>query len=91
MEDHIWQVAFWVITGLGGLMVAVIGYGLKNWKTVIEGKIDEALHELKTISSATISQQGRIDAQDDRIRNNENRLNDHSKRLRNLEISSAKK
>ena len=80
----------WVYRGLIGLLIAVIGWVIKNFTTKVTRKLDELIDAMNSLSGKYIAQEGQIKQVVDVQSDHAKRLNDHSERLRQVEIKQAK-
>lgn len=74
-------VLMWII----GILLGVIGVLLGRLLL----KFDEVIKGLNKVNEILVAHQTRLDNIDHRFQNNDNRINDHAKRLRQVELKQA--
>lgn len=76
-----------VIAALGGVLWWVITWAVKR----VSSKLDEVIDSIKELTTASKTQQEQINNQNRSISAQNDRLNDHAKRIRNLELENKSK
>jgi hypothetical protein len=76
----------WIYRALVSILVIVIGWYLQ--KLVL--KIDELICTIQELAKNDVKQAAQIDNINDRLRVTDGRLNDHSQRIRTIEINNKK-
>lgn len=76
----------WVYRALVSVLVIVIGWYMQ--KLVV--KIDELICTIQELAKNDVKQAADIDHINDRLRVTDGRLNDHSQRIRTIEINNKK-
>lgn len=72
----------WAIGILLGVIGVLLGRLLKKFDAVIDG--------LTQVNQTIATHKTRLDNVDQRFTNTDNRLNDHAKRIRDIELTQAK-
>lgn len=76
----------WTYRSLAIILITIIGYGIKK----LIAKIDELIEEIQKLALKEVEHEKEIEFINDRLRNGDNRLNDHACRIRNLEVKTRK-
>lgn len=77
MEKTVFEI--WIYRAIIAGAIAIIWWVVKRWVGQISGKFDELIKAVKEMAEVNIKQELRIGTL-------EERANDHSNRIRNLEI-----
>jgi hypothetical protein len=85
-QDAMSDFEIWVYRGLAIILITIIGYGIKKLIT----KIDELINEIQKLALKEVEHEKELEFINDRLRNGDNRLNDHATRIRALETKSKK-
>jgi len=80
----------WLYRGLLTVLIILIFFLLRRWINRIDGKFDELIKAVKELALDGVKHAEQIKFINDRLKNGETRLNDHSSRLRCLETKSRK-
>lgn len=83
------EIKIWILVGVAGIMATMLGFIIRIVTAEVLKRLDEIVVELKQLSKATTIQGQQIKGlqeQDDIIHR---RLDDHSARIRILEIGSS--
>lgn len=84
------EVKVWILT----VVVAVLG-GVIAWvarvsiKSILE-RLDKLISQNNAFGKALIRQHGEINGLKDKVNRNEKRLNEHSERIRKIELNQPK-
>ncbi|MFK5855382.1 MAG: hypothetical protein QM503_04560 [Bacteroidota bacterium] len=76
----------WILTGLVGFMLMAGWWSARSWIQTVTNKIDQLIMAVQKQSESNVRQSSEINNISKRIDTSEVRLNDHSKRLNNIEI-----
>lgn len=82
------EIKVWILTSVLAIVVVVMGFLLKMWFRQIITRLDELVEEMKGISQVAAVQEQQIKNINDQIGESRQRLNNHSERIRNLEIKN---
>jgi uncharacterized membrane protein YhiD involved in acid resistance len=82
------EIKIWILIGVAGIMAAVLGYVIRLVTSEVIKRLDEIVSELKQLTQATIIQGQQIKGLQDQDTVIHSRLNEHSDRIRSLEINS---
>jgi hypothetical protein len=80
----------WIYRGLIGFILMVIWYFIKRWSVKIDQKFDELIKAVNQVGLKNETQNGQIEILNRVQATHETRLNDHAKRLRNVELNQKK-
>lgn len=73
----------WIYRALATILVVAAGWYMKK----LIFKIDELIETIQELAKNDVKQAQQIDNIHDRLRVQDNRLNDHSKRIRIIEVN----
>lgn len=80
----------WVYRGLIAALIILLYYLFQRWIRRIDGKFDELIKAVQRQNEQAIRQSGEINNLTKRVDSNCERLDDHAKRLRSMELAQAK-
>lgn len=90
------QFAYWLITGIITALLGVVWYAFTQWrKSINDGisqvneKLDELIKTIKDLGEVSIENREQISNLTKITDTHEQRLNDHSKRIRDVELKCA--
>ena len=83
------EVQIWVLSGLVTLLLIVVWFSVRNWVKRIDVKFDALIKAVQSQTVANVKQAGEINGLTKRIDVGETRLDDHSKRIRKIEIKTG--
>jgi len=83
------DIQVWILTGLVGSLLILGWWSARNWITTISEKIDQLITAVQKQSESNIKQAVEINNLTKRVDTADNRLNDHSKRIKNIEIKQG--
>ena len=89
--SNIQQLAFWMLTGFITVLIGLLGYLFRRGIDRIYNKLDELVIEMKTLGEQSVCHKGQIESLTNRVDDQNNRLNNHGDRIRDLELNCAKK
>jgi uncharacterized membrane protein YhiD involved in acid resistance len=81
------EIKIWVLVGVAGIMAAVLGYMIRLVTLEVIKRLDEIVSELKQLTQATTIQGQQIKGLQEQDTVIHSRLNEHSDRIRSLEIN----
>ncbi len=81
------EIKIWVLVGVAGVMATVLGYMIKLVTVEVIKRLDEIVSELKQLTQATTIQGQQIKGLQEQDTVIHSRLNEHSDRIRSLEIN----
>ena len=84
------EVKFWIVSCALVIVTTVLGFLLKMWFKEIIDKLDALVEELKILAQTKVVHEQQIKYLQEDQTNTKKRLNDHSKRIRNLELDKKK-
>lgn len=80
------EIKFWIVSCALAIVTTVLGFLLKMWFKEIIDKLDDLVGELKILAETKVIHEQQIKyLQEDQI-NTKQRINDHSRRIRSLEL-----
>jgi len=79
----------WILTALAGFLMMAGWWSVRTWIQKIDKKFDQLIEAVQKQSEANIKQSGEINSLSKRVDTSETRLNDHSNRIKNLEIKNG--
>lgn len=85
------ELKVWILSGITGALIVVIWWIVRRGITGIYTRLDKMIQQNHAFGRALIKQSGRLSTLERRTEVNERRLNDHSGRIRQLEINEDKK
>ncbi|MBX6361254.1 MAG: hypothetical protein IRZ03_14380 [Acidobacterium ailaaui] len=74
------------ISAVLGITLVVLGFLLKSWFNQIINRLDELVEEIKQLNHIKTVHDQQIKFLQENQMNMQNRLNDHGKRIRDLEL-----
>lgn len=80
----------WIYRGLIGFVIMVLWYFIRRWSVKIDQKFDKIIDAVNKVGLRNEEQNGQIEILNRVQATHEKRLNDHSERLRNIEINQKK-
>lgn len=84
------EIKYWIVCGI----CAVLAYGFKWIIGIIADKVlakfDEVIVEMKGLRESIILHSERLKYGDEKLERHENMLNDHGKRIKDIEIGGDK-
>lgn len=83
------EIKIWVLVGVAGVMATVLGYMIKLVTVEVIKRLDEIVSELKQLTQATTIQGQQIKGLQEQDTVIHSRLNEHSDRIRSLEINGS--
>jgi hypothetical protein len=84
------DVKTWILSGVSGVLLMVLWWLVRRGINGIYERLDKMINQNNAFGKALIKQGGRISNLERRTDINERRLNDHSGRIRKLEIDKKK-
>ena len=84
------QILLWIVTGVLSFVMPLIVWLAKTGFNRIISKFDELIRQNYYFNAELIKQGGKISNLTERIQHNEKRLENHSERIRILEIKDIK-
>jgi uncharacterized membrane protein YhiD involved in acid resistance len=81
------EIKIWVLVGVAGVMATVLGYMIRLVTVEVIKRLDEIVSELKQLTQATTIQGQQIKGLQEQDTVIHSRLNEHSDRIRSLEIN----
>lgn len=85
MED-----LFWILTGSMGVLMTALGFFLKTYFQAVIEKLDALVNKLEMLGETKAIHEQQIKYLQNEQTNIHKRLNEHSSRIRNLEIQNRK-
>jgi hypothetical protein len=79
------EVEIWIYRGLIGFIIMVLWYVIRRWATKIDEKFDQLIHAVENMGIKNETQNGEIKMLQKVQNTQDTRLNDHSKRIREVE------
>jgi hypothetical protein len=83
------EVQNWILTGIVAFMLMVGWWSARTWIMTIIRELKELTRAVHELSKANIKQTAEIDNLTKRVDTSNDRLNDHSIRIKNLEIKNG--
>lgn len=85
------EVKIWVLTGLVSFLVTLFIAAFWFLVRSINNRLDKLIDQNEVTGKELTRQNGEISQIKREVSNNRERLNDHAKRLRDIELENAKK
>lgn len=82
---------FWLITSIITVLFIIAFWFFRNWATHIDTKFDKLIKEVRELNKADVRKEEKIQQIIDHNSEQDKRINDHSERIRNIEIKTYKK
>ncbi len=80
----------WITLGVITGGAAILFWALKGWVSGINLRFDNLIKEMRDLGKSIVAHDGRIQLLHERQDTHENRINNHSERLREIELKQAK-
>jgi hypothetical protein len=80
----------WLTLAIIGGAAVVIWWSFRTWIKGVNARFDLLISEIQDLSKSLVAQNGRIQTIEKSLGTHDVRLNDHAKRLRQLELKQAK-
>lgn len=80
----------WVLSGIVAILLGVLGWIIRVAAKAIINRLDEMIKQNEAFGRTLVWQNGEISSLKSRVGVNERRINDHAKRLRDVEIKQSK-
>lgn len=90
-QKMVTEVQNWILFGVTGLLLTIVWFSLRRWVVRIDKKFDELIRAVNDLIISNEKQNVEILNITKRVDCHDKRLNDHSKRIRNIEINIIKK
>lgn len=84
------EIQNWILSGLMALMLMIGWWSVRSWIQTITNKIDHLITSVQNLTMSNVRQAGDINNLSKRVDTADNRLNDHSNRIKHLEIKTGK-
>lgn len=83
------EVQNWILTGAVAFLLMVNWWSVRNWMGAVTKKIDQLIEAVHKLSESNIRHAGEINSLSRRVDTADRRLNDHSNRIKHLEIKTG--
>ncbi len=85
------DIVIWILGAVISALFTITWFSIRNWITSTNHKLDELINKMGELTEVLAGHNERLKSIDLRFKEHGNRLNDHSHRIRKLEIESKAK
>ena len=79
------EVEIWIYRGLIGFIIVILWYVIRQWAGKIDEKFDKLIEAVEKMGLKNETQNGEIKLLSNVQKTHDDRLNDHAKRIREVE------